>query len=64
METLDKKLRGQVRVVSKRFGVSEREIVKRAVSSYIGNFEDLINLQSELHAWDVLSARTMHKYNF
>lgn len=64
MEILDEKLQKQVRVASKRLGVTEREVVKCAVSSYLGNFEDLINLQSELHAWDVLSAKTMRKYKF
>jgi len=64
METLDKKLQKQVHIASKKLGVTENEIIKRAISSYIGSFEDLINLQNELHGWDVLSAKTMRKYNF
>lgn len=64
METLDRKLQKQVQVASRKLGVTEDEIVKRAVSSYLGNFEDLINLQSEISAWDILSAKTMRKYNF
>ena len=48
----------------KKLGVTEGEVIKRAVSSYTGNFEDLIDLQDELHTWDILSAKTMRKYNF
>ncbi|MDO8572478.1 MAG: hypothetical protein Q7S11_01760 [bacterium] len=64
MEILDKKLQKQIRIASKKLGVTENEVLKRAISSYMGNFEDLVNLQSELHAWDILSAKAMRKYNF
>lgn len=64
MEILDKKMQKQVRLASRKLGVTEHEVVKRAISSYMGNFEDLINLQSEFRMWDILSAKTMRKYNF
>lgn len=64
MEILDGKMQRQVRVASRKLGVTENEIIKRAVSSYLGNFEDLVNLQKELRSWDILSAKTIHKYNF
>ncbi|MEK7569129.1 MAG: hypothetical protein AAB497_03380 [Patescibacteria group bacterium] len=64
MEILDEKMKKQVRFASKKLGVAESEIVKRAVSSYLGSFEDLVNLQKELHSWDILSAKSMRKYNF
>ena len=64
MEVLDEKLQKQVRIVSKRLGVPVGEVFRRAVSSYIGNVEEIINLQNELRAWDVLSAKTMRKHNF
>lgn len=64
MEILDGKIQRQVRVASRKLGVTENEIIKRTVSSYLGNFEDLVNLQEELHSWDILSAKTMRKYNF
>lgn len=64
MEILDGKMKRQVRVASKKLGVTESEIVKRAISSYLGSFEDLVNLQRELRAWDILSAKSMRKYNF
>lgn len=61
---LDIKIQKQVRVASKKLGVTENEIIKRAISSYLGSFEDLVNLQRELHMWDILSAKSMRKYNF
>lgn len=64
MEILDEKMKKQVRLASKKFGVTEGEIVKRAISSYLGSFEDLMNLQKELRGWDILSAKCMRKYNF
>ena len=64
MKILDEKLQKQVRVTSKKLGLTENEIVKRAVSSYLGNFEDLVGLQKELRTWDILSVRSMRKYNF
>lgn len=64
MEILDKKLQKQVRIVSKRLGVPVSEVFRRAVSNYVGSIEDILSLQNELRAWDVLSAKTMHKYNF
>ncbi len=64
MKILDEKLQRQVRIASKKLGVTENEIVKRAISSYLGNFEDLVNLQKELRMWDILSAKSMRKYNF
>ncbi|OHA83283.1 MAG: hypothetical protein A2937_03985 [Candidatus Yonathbacteria bacterium RIFCSPLOWO2_01_FULL_47_33b] len=64
MKISDEKMQKQVRIASKKLGVTENEIVKRAISSYLGNFEDLVNLQKELHTWDILSAKSMRKYNF
>lgn len=64
MEILDGKMQKQVRLASKKLGVTEDEIVKRAVSSYLGSFDDLVNLQKELREWDILSAKGMRKYNF
>ena len=45
-------------------GLPEREVVERAVSSYLGSLEDVAALQKELRMWDILSARTMQKYDF
>jgi len=64
METLDRKLQKQIYFASKKLGVPEREVVRRAISSYLGNFEDLISLHREFQAWDILSAKTMRKYKF
>lgn len=64
MEVLDKKLQKQVRAVSKKLGVPVTEVFRRAISNYVGNIEDLMDLQSELRMWDALSAKTMRKYNF
>lgn len=64
MEILDSKLKKQVKVVSKRLGLNPREVVNRAVSSYLGDMKEFTNLKKELHMWDVLSAETLRKYKF
>ncbi|MDO8590126.1 MAG: hypothetical protein Q7R69_02540 [bacterium] len=64
MQILDIKLHKQVKMVSKRLGLNPREVINRAVSSYLGSMKELTDLQKELHLWDVLSAQTMQKYKF
>ena len=64
MQILDKKLQKQVKVASKRLGLDERDVINRAVSAYLGNIKEFVNLQNELRMWDVLSAQTMRKYKF
>ena len=64
MEVLDKQLQKRVRLASKRLGLQEREVINRAVSSYLGSIEDAAALNQELRIWDVLAARTMRKYKF
>lgn len=64
MQVLDRKLQQRVKRVSKKTGLPEREIIERAVSSYLGNLEDVAALQKELRVWDILSAKTMQKYSF
>ncbi|MEK7144386.1 MAG: hypothetical protein AAB794_00795 [Patescibacteria group bacterium] len=64
MELLDKKLQRRVGIASKKLGFSEREVVSRAISTYLWNMSDVAALSRELQIWDVLSARTMQKYKF
>lgn len=64
MEILDKKLQKKVSWVSKKLGLDKREVINRAVSTYLGSIDDIISFQSELRMWDVLSAKTMKKYKF
>ncbi len=64
MELLDKKLQRRVGIASKKLGLSEREVVSRAVSTYLWNISEVTSLSRELQIWDVLSAKTMRKYKF
>ena len=64
MEILDKKLQKRVSLASKRLGLDKREVINRAVSSYLGSLDDMLDFQNELRMWDVLSAETMRKYKF
>ena len=64
MGILDKRLQKRVRLASKKLGLDERQVINRAVSSYLGSVEDLVGLQYELSLWDRLSAETMRKYKF
>jgi len=64
MQILDMKLQKQVKVVSKRLGLNPREVINRAVSSYLGSMKEFADFQKELHVWDVLSAETLRKYKF
>lgn len=62
MQILDKKLKQQIKRASRKTGLPEREVVQRAVSSYLGSVEELAVLQEELHMWDTLAAETMRKH--
>ena len=64
MEILDKKLQKRVTVASKRLGLNKREVINRAVSTYLRSIDDMLSLQNELRMWDVISAETMRKYKF
>lgn len=64
MELLEKKLQKRMKAVAKQTGLNEREIVNRAVSSYLAELNEWNKLRKELHVWDLLSAKTMQKYNF
>jgi len=64
MTVMDKELEQRVARVSKKLGLTKREVINRAVSSYIGRLDNLRSLYSELQAWDVLSAEMMRKNNF
>lgn len=64
MEILDKKLQKRVLLASKKLGLDKKEVINRAVASYLGNIDELLNFQSELRVWDILSAKTMRKYKF
>ncbi len=64
MELLEKKLQKRMKAVAKQTGLNEREMINRAVSSYLAELNEWSNLRKELRVWDALSARTMKKYNF
>jgi len=64
MQILDTKLQKQVKTVSKKLGLNPRDVVNRAVSSYLGSMKEFADLQKELYMWDVLSAETLRKYKF
>jgi len=64
MQILDTKLQKQVKMVSKKLGLNPRDVVNRAVSSYLGGMKEFTDLQKELHMWDILSAETLRKYKF
>ncbi len=62
MQLIDKPLEARVKRASKKLGLPEREIVKRAVVAYLAHDEAASDLSSELRAWDNLSAETMRKH--
>lgn len=64
MEILNSKLKKEVKIVSKKLGIEPREVVNRAVSSYLNEVKEFTDLKRELHLWNVLSAETMRKYKF
>ena len=64
METLDKKLQKKLILASKKFGLNKREVINKAVSTYLRNLDDFFSLQEELRMWDIASAETMKKYRF
>lgn len=64
MEILDSKLQKRVRVASKKLGLNPKDVVNRAVSSYLGSMKEFADFQKELRMWDILSAETLRKYKF
>ena len=64
MQLLDKKLQQKIKTASKKLGVSEGEVLKRAVSTYLGEMSSAAQLAKELRFWDMLSANTMRKHGF
>ena len=64
MQLLDKKLQKKIKTASKKLGVSEGEVLNRAVSTYLGEMSNAAQLRKELRFWDILSARTMRKHGF
>lgn len=64
MEILDSKLQKQIKVASRKLGLNPRDVVNRAVSSYLDSMKEFTNLKKELHLWDILSAETLRKYQF
>ena len=52
MTVMDKELEQRVARVSKKLGLTKREVVNRAVSSYIGRFNSLGAPYQELRIWD------------
>ena len=61
---INKTLHTKVKQASKTLGMPERELVQRAVLSFVEDAGDIAALYRELRAWDVASARTMQKYGF
>lgn len=64
MLILEKKLQTRVKTAAKKLGLDEREIMNRAVSSYLVELDEWRRLRDELRAWDNLSADALRKYNF
>ena len=52
MKVIDEKLEQRVARVSKKLGLTKREVINPAVSSYIGRFNSLGSLYQELRIWD------------
>lgn len=64
MQAIDKKLQKQVKTVSKKLGLNEREFINRSVSAYLLGFQKVVSLKKELSAWDFASALSIRKNNF
>jgi len=62
MPVLEKKLYMRVRTAARELGLPEREVLNRAVSSYLLELEEWQRLKEELRMWDMLSAKAMTKY--
>lgn len=61
---INKTLRSRVKRASRELGLPERELVQRAVATYLDDTDDIAALYRELRAWDVATAKTMQKYDF
>ena len=62
---VEKDLQTRLKKASKRMGFSERELVHRAVETYIdAGHQSLNDLCRELQGWDELEAETMRIHGF
>ena len=62
---VEKELQERLKHASKKMGLTEREIVHRAVETYIDkSAEDMSDLYRELQIWDKLEAETMRIHGF
>ena len=64
MQLIDKPLQSRISRASKKLGLPEREIVRRAITTYLEPAKGIVLLYRELQAWDALSAETMRKNDF
>lgn len=64
MGVIEKDLQARLKHTSKKLGLTEREVIHRAVASYVGHADDISALYHELRAWDVMSAKTMGVHGF
>jgi len=60
MET--KEIKIQVKGAAKAFGVSEQEIVNRALLTYLSRIKQSVHLKQELEDWDSLSDEAISKF--
>ena len=52
---LTKKVKDEVREVSRSMGVNEREVIDRAIMLYLASAKAILDLEREFSAWDALS---------
>lgn len=56
---VEKKIRKDVREVSRRMGIKEKELVNRAVLLYMESARKILAVENEFIAWDALSDEAM-----
>ena len=52
---LTKNLQHTMRNTSRLMGLNEQELINRALTLYLKSVEQIVSLNDELRAWDILS---------
>ena len=52
---LTKNLQHTIRNTSRLMGLNEQELINRALTLYLKSVEQIVSLNDELRAWDILS---------
>lgn len=55
-------IESQIKKLSERFGINEKEFVQNAITSYLDDISPYLNLKEELSLWEKASDEDLIKF--